>query len=130
MKPYYHAVSSARKYGGKWEDYLPIHDFMDSTKSAHASVKHRAVLHSAFGCFIVERVFGTIFTNSAGKIVNTRDIAEQHCIEDLGRIPSLDEWLSGMSIESWMGQPQRKVTKFDLEEITDGVPREIQVHSA
>ena len=107
MKPYLHAKSSAKRYGGEPSDYLPIHDFLDSSKSAHASVKHRAVLHSAFGIYLAERVFGHNIINSKGREVSVRDIAEQHVLEDLGTIPSLDDWLKGMPIESWMGGPKR-----------------------
>lgn len=83
MKPAIHAKNSAKKYGGVLEDYMPIHDFIDSSKSAHASMRHRAILHSAFGIYIVERVFGHALTNSEGKIVQVRDVAEDHVLEDL-----------------------------------------------
>jgi hypothetical protein len=29
---YYHSVSSVKKWGGKPEDYQPIHDWMDESK--------------------------------------------------------------------------------------------------
>lgn len=103
MKPYIHAQSSAKKYGGKYEDYLDIHEFMDSTKAALADVRHRAILHSSFGCFIVEQVFGSVRTNSDGKKYSPRDVAEDHCMEDLGFIPSMEHWLRNMSIQKWMG---------------------------
>lgn len=67
-----------------------------------ADVRHRAVFHSAFGIFIVERVFGTTRTNSIGKVYSVRDIAEQHVQEDLGFIPSLEQWFKNMPIEDWM----------------------------
>lgn len=102
-KPFIHAKSSARKYGGKPEDYLPIHQFMDSTKTALPDVRHRAILHSCFGCFLVEQVFGVSAKNSEGKDYSPRDIAEDHCIEDLGFIPSMDRWFKNMPIEKWMG---------------------------
>jgi hypothetical protein len=116
LKPYLHAKSSAKKWGGVPEDYLPLHDFMDSTKAAHASVKHRAVLHSAFGIYLAERVFGHNITNSQGRQVSVRDVAEQHVLEDLGTIPSLDDWLKCMTIEAWMGGPSRKVRTVQLED--------------
>lgn len=109
MKPYIHAKASVNKYGGKWEDYIDIHDFMDSSKSTIADVRHRAIFHSAFGCFIVEKVFGTIRTNSDGKIYSVRDIAEDHIIQDLGFIPSVDTWLKNMRIEEWMGGPKKEI---------------------
>jgi hypothetical protein len=97
-----HARSSARKYGGKPEDYLAIHERMDSSKSAHAEVSHRCVFHSAFGIFIIEDIFGRTITNSDGKEVFVRDVAEQHVLEDLGFIPSLSDWLREMPAQPWM----------------------------
>lgn len=81
---------------------MDIHEEMDSTKSALADVRHRAVYHSAFGIYIVQRIFGQTRTNSEGKVYSVRDIAEQHIMEDLGRIPSLQDWMEGAPIEPWM----------------------------
>ena len=102
MKPLIHANNSVRKWGGVVEDYIPIHDFFDSSKQCVADVRHRALLHSAFGIFMVERVFGTYITNSDGKKISVRDIGEQHVIEDMGFIPTVDKWLGNMTIQEWM----------------------------
>lgn len=102
MKPYIHARSSAKRFGGIPEDYLPIHDFFDSTKQVIADSRHRAILHSAFGIFVAERVFGTVITNSDGKKVSVRDVGEQHVMEDMGEIPSMEKWFRTMQIEPWM----------------------------
>jgi hypothetical protein len=111
MKPIVHARLSAKRYGGKPEDYMPIHDFMDSTKSALPDIRHRAILHSAFGCFLVERVFGTTITNSDNRSVCVRDIAEDHVIEDIGFIPTIERWLSNMPVEPWMAGGVKKFKK-------------------
>ena len=116
MKPWIHAKSSAKKFGGKPEDYLDIHDFMDSTKAAEPSVRHRAIFHNAFGCFIVQRVFGTFRLNSDDKEYSPRDVAEQHIIEDLGTIPTLSDWLRTMPIEEWMGKPQKQILEMNWKE--------------
>lgn len=108
MKPIIHAKSSARKYGGNPDDYVDIHQFMDSSKAALADVRHRALLHSAFGCFVVEKVFGLTRINSDGKEYSVRDVAEDHCIEDLGFIPSVEQWLGNMTIQAWMGGRSNK----------------------
>jgi hypothetical protein len=109
-----HARSSANRWGGIAEDYLPIHEKMDSTKSAHAEVTHRCVFHSAFGIFLIEDIFGRTIVNSAGKEVFVRDIAEQHVIEDLGYIPSLSDWLREMPSQAWMaGVHQRELETID-----------------
>jgi hypothetical protein len=107
-KPLVHAESSVRRWGGTAEDYLPIHERMDSTKSAHAEVTHRCVFHSAFGIFIIEAIFGRTLTNADGRVVHVRDVAEQHVLEDLGFIPSLSDWLKEMPPQPWMAG-QRKV---------------------
>lgn len=118
MKPFLHSKNSARKYGGTPEDYQEIHDFMDSSKSALADMRHRSYFHNAFGIFVVEKVFGTTITNSEGKEVSVRDIAEDHVIEDLGFIPTLENWLSNMKEQDWMlggrrKQPKEKFIKID-----------------
>jgi hypothetical protein len=107
-KAWVHAVSSAKRWGGKPDDYIAIHEKMDSTKMAHAEVTHRAVFHSAFGIYVIEDIFGRFLTNSDGKQVFVRDIAEQHVLEDLGFIPSLSDWLKEMPAQAWMAG-QRKV---------------------
>jgi hypothetical protein len=117
LKPLYHAKLSVKKYGGKVEDYLEIHNFIDSSKASLPDVRHRAILHSSFGIFIVEKVFGVYLINSNGKDVNVRDIAEEHVIQDLGVIPTVENWLYTLPIESWMAgdrkRYQKKVIDFD-----------------
>ncbi|MEZ6139589.1 MAG: hypothetical protein R3B84_03365 [Zavarzinella sp.] len=113
-KAWVHAESSARKWGGKPDDYIAIHEKMDQTKMAHAEVTHRAVFHHAFGIYIMEDIFGRTLTNSDGKLVHVRDIAEQHVLEDLGFIPSLNDWLREMPSQPWMaGQRKQKMTLVD-----------------
>lgn len=119
MKPHIHAKSSAKKFGGDPNDYMDIHQFMDSSKAHIADVRHRALFHSSFGCFIVEQVFGITRTNSAGKEYSTRDIAEQHIIEDLGKIPSVQEYFQHMEIQEWMGGPRKKITRMSFDDIRD-----------
>lgn len=111
MNSYYHAKNSANRHGGKPEDYQPVHDFIDSTKAAVGDVRHRAVLHNAFGCFVAERVFGTTITNSDGRKVPVRLIAEEHIIEDLGSLPTLSQCLEGLPITDLLASRMR-VTKF------------------
>lgn len=112
-KPYIHAKSCARKWGGVPEDYLDIHDFLDQTKMCLADVRHRAILHNTFGCFLVEQFFGTTRVNSDGREYSPRDVAERHIIEDLGSIPTVENWLKGLPIQPWMGPP--RYTKDDTE---------------
>jgi hypothetical protein len=105
--PYHHAVSSAKKWGGKAEDYQAIHDWFDESKMMMADFRHRALRHHAEGCFMAERIFGHTITNSDGRKVPTRWVAEQHVSEDLGRIPSMQDWFCNLSPQPWMGKTQK-----------------------
>ena len=111
MKPLIHAKISVKRHGGKVEDYLPVHNFIDSSKSNMPDVRHRALLHSSFGCFLCEQLFGVYITNSDGKMVSVRDIAEEHILEDLGFIPTVEKWLGTMPIEGWMSGTVKKNRK-------------------
>jgi len=100
--PLEHAKSSARKFGGSPEDYQPIHDWFDESKSYLADFRHRSLRHHAEGIFMAEKIFGHAIVNSDGKSVPVRYIGEQHVREDLGRIPSFQDWAREMHIQPWM----------------------------
>lgn len=114
MKPYLHGLHSVKKFGGKPEDYQEIHDFIDSSKAHFPDMRHRALLHNSWGIYLAERIFGINITNSDGKLVSVRDIAEVHIIDDLGRIPTVQDYLEGMPLYDWLGGPKRKFTKTTL----------------
>ena len=112
--PLTHAQSSAKRYGGVPEDYLPIHDLMDSSKESFPDNRHRALTHNTFFIFLLEKIFGheikltcqkcegsgldyearTIESargncpncNGSGKkgTAKVRYIGEQHVLEDFG----------------------------------------------
>ena len=110
-----HAENSARKWGGKPEDYLPIHQWFDESKAFMADFRHRALRHHTEGIFLAERIFGVSITNSEGRQVFVRYIGEQHVKEDLGRIPSVQDWFACMEMKPWMhGQPLTALTKTEL----------------
>ena len=130
-KPIVHARSSARRYGGVPEDYLEIHDLMDSSKAAFPDNRHRALTHNSWFFFIVERIIGhEIALTCTGGVgadycpvlagedfecfacggtgkkgtAHTRDICEQHVLEDFGGkfIPTASDYLEGMEFQEWM----------------------------
>lgn len=105
-KPLIHAKSSARKYGGVWEDYIEIHELMDSSKSSIPDNRHRCLTHNSwFISTIIPKIFGETFVRkSDNKIMSSRDIAEQHVSEDYGNkfIPSAQDFLQDMEYRDWM----------------------------
>jgi hypothetical protein len=100
---WHHAESSARKFGGRPDEYAPIHNWFDESKSYIAGPAHRALRHHAQGIFEAERVFGITIKNSEGKDIPVRLIGEQHVKEDFrGMIPSLQDWFKHLKIQAWM----------------------------
>jgi hypothetical protein len=104
-KPWKHAVSAARKFGGVPEDYLAIHTFMDTSKAAIGDNRHRVLTHhSAFLVDVLVPVFGETFTRqSDGKVMSTRDIGEQHNDEDYGGwMPTATDFINEIPLADWM----------------------------
>jgi len=92
-----HSKSSVKKWGGKVEDYIEIHNWFDETKSWIGSSYHRMMRHHSEGIFECEKKFGMSFENSDGKIVYTRYVGEQHVKEDCyNYIPSAREWVQAI----------------------------------
>ena len=110
--PIEHAKSSARTFGGVPEDYLRVHQWFDESKSMMADFRHRSLRHHTEGIFLAERIFGVTIRNSKGQDVPVRYIGEQHVREDLGRIPSFQDWAEAIKPAPWMyGQRLRKTTE-------------------
>ena len=105
--PYHHSLSSAKKWGGREEDFLPIHSWFDESKKIIADFRHRALRHHAEGIFMAETIFGHTLQLSTGRILPTRWVGEQHVREDLGFIPSFADWVKAIRPEPWMGRAQR-----------------------
>jgi hypothetical protein len=104
----YHAKSAARKWGGHWEQYAPIEELIDSSKQYLGDIRHRALYHHTAGIFLCQKIFGPVITISKENHtlhpiqVPTRLIAERHIIEDLGWIPSPNDYWDGLPISPWM----------------------------
>jgi hypothetical protein len=104
-KPDIHAQSSAKKFGGKPEDYISIHEFLDQSKAYMPDVRHRALTHNSFFVeVIIPKIFGKTITNSDGKQVFTQEIAELHVLEDYKKkfIPTPQDWLENINLKEWM----------------------------
>lgn len=107
MNSWYHAQSAARKWGGAPENYLPIEEFIDSSKQIIGDARHRSLYHHTLGVFLCERIFGKTLTVN-GKQIPVRLIAERHILEDLGWLPSPADYIGGMPLKLWMSGSKRK----------------------
>lgn len=118
MIPIIHAQLSAKRYGGVPDDYLDIHELMDSSKAAFPNNGHRVLTHNSWFCVnIIPKVFGHQRKNSDGKVYSTKDVAEYHCLEDFRMrfIPSVQDYLEHLEVQPWMnnggGVPNRLKNK-------------------
>lgn len=118
MNIWKHCLLSQRKFGGQPQDYISVHKFLDSSKLFYYHVRHRVVLHHLFGIELCCELLGDFIQNSDGKTVLVRDIAAEHCKEDLsGVVPTLNDWLekSDEAIRETIVVPDigdREVTDF------------------
>lgn len=126
-KPFIHAKNSARKFGGTPDAYLPIHRFLDSSKSAIADNRHRCLTHNSwFLSVVLEAVFGETIRNSEGREVSVREIGEQHVLEDYGMkfIPAASDFLAEIEWKPWMdngrGVPPSSAKLYDRKRGGDG----------
>lgn len=125
MTPYKHAQSSAAKFGGRPEDYIQIHDWLDETKAFTGDWTHRALRHHAAGVQWAIEKFGHVVINSDHAKVPVKTIAEQHVVEDCGYIPTIQDWFKPLaaSPEKWMLRVGTRTVEKPLvvaEEICNG----------
>lgn len=135
--PYHHAKSSVKKWGGKVEDYLPIHNWFDETKTHFNDPRHRAIRHHSQGIgWAIER-FGQVIALSTCRIcfrdeadpihkyhttaeachtfqakeIPTRWVGERHVTEDFGFIPTVADFLREMTVQPWMVRGAARLSK-------------------
>lgn len=103
--PLIHAKSSAKRWGGKPEDYLAIHELIDSPKATMNNNSSRALTHNSwFAYTIIPKIFGYNIVNSNGRSVDTVDIAMLHILEDFRHkfIPTAQDYLQHLKVQEWM----------------------------
>lgn len=82
---------------------------VEESKAYFPDFRHRALYHHTAGIFLAERLFGVSLTNSDKNVVPIRYLGEQHIREDLGRIPTLQDWLVNLKPVPWMYGRKLKV---------------------
>src|SRR5262249_11960001 len=112
MKPLQHARITGRHYGGEWQDWIAIHDWIDRSKAIFPSMQHRMFLHFKLSVML----WGSPGVGKSGLVTELarrreaklRDVRlSQKTASDIGGLPALDH--------------QNKQTTFYL---PDFLPRE------
>ena len=100
MNSVIHSQISVRKRGGIIDDYLRIHDFIDSTKEICSDNRHR-ILHTMWGIKrVIIPIFGHTIVNCAGKAISVKDLCEQdHILPDYQNrfIPTLSDFVNSIN---------------------------------
>ena len=103
--PLIHSKSSVKRWGGVVEDYIAIHELIDSPKATMNNNASRALTHNTwFAYTIIPKVFGYNITNSNGKSVDTIDIAMLHILEDFRMkfVPTAQDFLKHLKLPDWI----------------------------
>ena len=111
-----HSKSSVKRWGGKVEDYLPIHELLDSPKTTMNNNTSRMLTHNIWFCYhIIPKIFGYNITNSDGRSVDTVDIAMLHVSEDFKHrfVPTAQDYLKHLNVQPWMNNGVKLVDNPD-----------------
>ncbi|MDQ0109589.1 hypothetical protein J2T02_004733 [Chitinophaga terrae (ex Kim and Jung 2007)] len=121
MNYWKHSLLSKKKFNGEAADYLPIHKFLDSSKLFYFNLRHRVLLHNTYGIDLCTRKFGETIINSANQTILVRDIAAEHCKEDLlGVVPTLNQWFKYVDEELVRHIPKIQPANTVLQEFLMG----------
>jgi hypothetical protein len=98
-----HCLQSCERFGGLPDDYLPLHQFINSARTVLPDEVSRCILHNAWGIDIAVRCIGATFRRSSDHVrLSTREVAESHVLRDLGTIPTMLETLHAVPLAKWM----------------------------
>lgn len=100
MTYYEHALMQVRKFKALelFQELIVINRFIDASKYLFPYAKHRILLHHTYGAKMAVAALGDFIGNG----ILVRDIVFEHCREDHGLIPTLDDWARGcnMSVQA------------------------------
>jgi hypothetical protein len=119
MRPWQHAQLSAGE-AGDWRADLEIHEFVDSSKLAFPSVRHRMILHNNdLGPELAARAFPNR--------PDARAIALNHVAQDFKVVPSLAEWLELCDVDRF---PRPREDHTPIEALPKIIADELELETA
>ena len=129
--PLIHSKSSVKRWGGKVEDYIQIHELIDSPKSTMNNNTSRCLTHNTwFAYHIVPKIFGYNIVNSDGKSVDVVDIAMLHIEEDFRMkfVPTPQDYLKHLQLQPWMNNGVKIVDNPDAVQIAEELIEKLQTN--
>jgi hypothetical protein len=92
-----------QRYGGNTLDYAPLVSFFEEPALyTQSDPRSLWVLHNSFGTYLAEQLFGKVITLSSGRLMPTRQLAEDLVKARLGFIPSAAAIASRVRLRNWM----------------------------
>jgi hypothetical protein len=122
MNPLIHSKSSVKRWGGKVEDYIEMHKFLDSPKACMNNNTSRMLTHNTWFIYeVMPRVFGYNIVNSDGRTVDVVDISMLHVLEDFKMrfIPTPQDYLKHMEIQPWMQNGVKDIDNQESKKIAE-----------
>jgi hypothetical protein len=130
MNPHIHSKSSVKRWGGRVEDYLPLHQFLDSPKSTMNNNTSRMLTHNTWFIYeVMPRVFGYNIVNSDGRSVDVVDIAMLHVAEDyrMKFIPTPQDFLKHMQLQPWMHNGVKDIDNEEAQQFAEHIKEKLHV---
>ena len=128
--PLIHAKSSVKRWGGNVEDYIELHELLDSPKATMNNNTSRMLTHNIWFCYqIIPKIFGYNITNSDGKSVDTVDIAMLHVSEDFKHrfIPTAQDYLKHLDVQPWMNNGCGKMPSQEAKDTAKNLLSKLRV---
>jgi hypothetical protein len=129
--PLIHSKSSVKRWGGKVEDYLPLHELLDSPKVTMNNNTARMLTHNVWFCYqIIPKIFGYNLINSDGKSVDTVDIAMLHVAEDFRMkfVPTAQDYLKHMELQPWMNNGVKDINNPDATKLVEELHEKLETY--
>lgn len=126
--PLIHSKSSVKRWGGKVEDYIAIHELIDSPKATMNNNASRALTHNTwFAYHIVPKIFGYNIVNSDGRSVDVVDIAMLHIAEDFRMkfVPTPQDYLKHLQLQAWMNNGVKDLDNDEGKKIVEELNNKI-----
>ena len=120
--PLIHSKSSVKRWGGKVEDYIKIHELLDSPKATMNNNTSRMRTHNTwFAYTIIPQIFGYNITNSDGRSVDSVDIAMLHIAEDFRMkfVPTPQDYLKHLQLQDWMNNGVKNIDNPEATKIAE-----------
>lgn len=126
--PLIHSKSSVKRWGGKVEDYLPLHELIDSPKATMNNNSSRALTHNTwFAYTIMPKIFGYNIINADGKSVDVVDIAMLHIAEDFRMkfVPTAQDYLQHLQVQAWFNNGVKDLDTAEGKQIVEELNKKL-----